>query len=44
MCLPDRFQDHGKPEGMYEEAGLDAQGIVRTVSQVLSSHMLEEQA
>jgi len=30
LCLPDRFLDHDKPEKMYEEAGLDAQSIVRT--------------
>jgi len=30
MCLPDVFIDHGKPEGMYEEAGLKADNIVTT--------------
>jgi len=30
LVLPDVFQDHGKPEAMYAEAGLDADGIVRT--------------
>ena len=29
--LPDVFIDHGKPEAMYEAAGLDASGIVQTV-------------
>jgi 1-deoxy-D-xylulose-5-phosphate synthase len=29
LCLPDIFQDHDKPEAMYAEAGLDAEGIVR---------------
>jgi 1-deoxy-D-xylulose-5-phosphate synthase len=29
--LPDVFIDHGKPEAMYEEAGLNASGIVQTV-------------
>jgi len=29
--LPDVFIDHGKPEAMYAEAGLDATGIVKTV-------------
>jgi 1-deoxy-D-xylulose-5-phosphate synthase len=27
--LPDIFQDQDKPEVMYAEAGLDAEGIVR---------------
>jgi len=31
MVLPDRFLDHGKPEAMYEAAGLGASGIVATV-------------
>jgi 1-deoxy-D-xylulose-5-phosphate synthase len=29
LTLPDRFQDHDKPEAMYSAAGLDAEGIVR---------------
>ncbi|HEY8195070.1 MAG TPA: 1-deoxy-D-xylulose-5-phosphate synthase [Hyphomicrobium sp.] len=29
--LPDLFIDHGKPEAMYEAAGLNASGIVETV-------------
>jgi 1-deoxy-D-xylulose-5-phosphate synthase len=29
LCLPDIFQDQDKPEAMYAEAGLDAEGIVR---------------
>ena len=29
LVLPDIFQDHDKPELMYAEAGLDADGIVR---------------
>ena len=29
--LPDVFIDHGKPEAMYEDAGLNASGIVKTV-------------
>jgi 1-deoxy-D-xylulose-5-phosphate synthase len=28
LVLPDRFIDHGKPEIMYAEAGLDAAGII----------------
>jgi 1-deoxy-D-xylulose-5-phosphate synthase len=29
LTLPDIFQDHDKPEIMYAQAGLDAEGIVR---------------
>ncbi len=35
MRLPDRFQEHDKPEKQYAEAGLDAAGIVATVRQAL---------
>ncbi len=35
MVLPDRFIDHGKPEQMYEAAGLSAPGIVATVLRAL---------
>jgi len=35
LTLPDLFQDHGKPEAMYAQAGLDAAGIVRTVETAL---------
>jgi 1-deoxy-D-xylulose-5-phosphate synthase len=31
LRLPDRYQDHDKPERQYAEAGLDADGIVATV-------------
>ncbi|MDH4992746.1 1-deoxy-D-xylulose-5-phosphate synthase [Aquamicrobium lusatiense] len=31
LVLPDEFTDHGKPEKMYAEAGLDSTGIVGTV-------------
>src|SRR5579864_5414685 len=30
MTLPDVFQDHDSPEKMYAQAGLDADGILRT--------------
>jgi 1-deoxy-D-xylulose-5-phosphate synthase len=30
LTLPDVFQDHDKPEVMYAQAGLDAEGIART--------------
>jgi 1-deoxy-D-xylulose-5-phosphate synthase len=29
LTLPDVFQDHDKPEAMYAQAGLDAEGIAR---------------
>ena len=29
LTLPDAFQDHDRPEAMYAQAGLDADGIVR---------------
>jgi 1-deoxy-D-xylulose-5-phosphate synthase len=29
LTLPDLFQDHDKPDLMYAQAGLDADGIVR---------------
>jgi 1-deoxy-D-xylulose-5-phosphate synthase len=38
MRLPDRFQEHDKPEKQYAEAGLDAAGIVATVRQALRAN------
>ncbi|HKU63847.1 MAG TPA: transketolase C-terminal domain-containing protein, partial [Rhizomicrobium sp.] len=35
MTLPDVFQDHDSPEKMYAQAGLDADGIVRTALNAL---------
>jgi 1-deoxy-D-xylulose-5-phosphate synthase len=35
MRLPDRFQDHDKPEKQYDEAGLNAPHIVDTVLKAL---------
>jgi 1-deoxy-D-xylulose-5-phosphate synthase len=35
LTLPDAFQDHGKPEQMYADAGLDAAGIVQTAEAAL---------
>jgi len=35
MRLPDRFQDHDKPEKQYDEAGLNAPNIVDTVLKAL---------
>ena len=37
LCLPDRYQDHGKPDQMYADAGLDADGIIQTVDTALES-------
>ncbi|PQA72677.1 1-deoxy-D-xylulose-5-phosphate synthase [Brucella oryzae] len=31
LTLPDSYQDHGKPDAMYAEAGLDRAGIVHAV-------------
>jgi 1-deoxy-D-xylulose-5-phosphate synthase len=35
LTLPDEFQDHDKPEVMYLQAGLDAEGIARRALQAL---------
>jgi len=35
LTLPDRFQDHNKPEKLYAEAGLDAASIVARAVQAL---------
>ena len=35
MTLPDIFQDHDTPEKMYQQAGLDADGIVSTALKAL---------
>ncbi len=40
MVLPDKFIEHGKPEVMYEEAGLGAAGIVETVFKALGRERL----
>jgi 1-deoxy-D-xylulose-5-phosphate synthase len=37
LTLPDVFQDQDKPEVMYAQAGLDADGIVRTVLHALGA-------
>jgi len=36
LALPDIFQDHDKPDAMYAEAGLDADGIVRAALNALA--------
>jgi 1-deoxy-D-xylulose-5-phosphate synthase len=35
LVLPDRFIDHGTPAGQYEEAGLNAGGIVAAAMRAL---------
>jgi 1-deoxy-D-xylulose-5-phosphate synthase len=35
LTLPDVFQDHDKPEAMYAQAGVDADGIVRAALSAL---------
>jgi 1-deoxy-D-xylulose-5-phosphate synthase len=44
MVLPDTFIDHGKPERMYELAGLSASGIVATVLAALGRETLSGEA
>lgn len=41
--LPDVFIDHGKPEAMYEAAGLNASGIVDTVFKALGRDHVESE-
>ncbi|MBV1901985.1 MAG: 1-deoxy-D-xylulose-5-phosphate synthase [Kordiimonadaceae bacterium] len=40
LKLPDVFQDHDKPEKMYEDAGLNASGIVAAVLKALGRNDL----
>jgi len=42
LTLPDVFIDHDKPEKMYAAAGLDADGIVRTVFAALGREKLAQ--
>jgi 1-deoxy-D-xylulose-5-phosphate synthase len=37
LTLPDIFQEHDKPEAMYAEAGLDAEGILRSALAALGA-------
>ena len=37
LVLPDRFIDHGTPQGQLAEAGLDARGIVAAVMRALGA-------
>ncbi len=39
MGIPDRFIDHGTPEELYAECGMDKAGIVDTVKSMLSSQV-----
>ncbi|MGB8817057.1 MAG: 1-deoxy-D-xylulose-5-phosphate synthase [Rhizobiaceae bacterium] len=39
LCFTDEFTDHAKPERMYELAGLDAKGIVKTVFAALGQEV-----
>ncbi len=38
LTLPDRFQEHDKPERQYADAGLDARGIVNTAVEALAAN------
>jgi 1-deoxy-D-xylulose-5-phosphate synthase len=38
LVLPDIFQDHDKPETMYANAGLDAEGIVKATLNALDAN------
>jgi 1-deoxy-D-xylulose-5-phosphate synthase len=44
MVLPDIFIEHGKPDAMYEQAGLTATGIVTTVLGALGRETLDDAA
>ena len=44
MTLPDRFIDHDTPAKQYEEAGLNASGIVATVLDALGLQGEAQQA
>ncbi|NVK35485.1 MAG: 1-deoxy-D-xylulose-5-phosphate synthase [Rhodobacteraceae bacterium] len=37
LTLPDRYQDHDKPDAMYAEAGLNCDGILKQVFQALGT-------
>ena len=40
LTLPDIFQDHDKPELMYAQAGLDADGVVRAALSALGADVV----
>jgi 1-deoxy-D-xylulose-5-phosphate synthase len=37
LVLPDIYMEHGKPEALYEQAGLNASGIVKAVTTALGA-------
>lgn len=43
LHLPDYFQDHGKPDAMVADAGLDAPAIIRAVELVFQASVREKQ-
>ena len=42
LVLPDVFMEHGKPEAMYAEAGLNAAGVVQTVLGMIGADVLAD--
>ena len=40
MNLPDKFLDQDTPEKMYKVAGLDSEGIVQKVENILNSNVV----
>lgn len=38
LGLPDKFLEHGNPDHMLSECGLDSQGIINAISQYFTSH------
>ncbi len=44
LCLPDSYQDHGKPEQMYADAGLDAASIANAACVALGETLAEQKA
>ncbi|MGG3812634.1 1-deoxy-D-xylulose-5-phosphate synthase [Methylorubrum rhodesianum] len=43
LTLPDLYQDHDKPEKMYAEAGLDAEGILKAVRAALPEKAVQRE-
>ena len=43
LTLPDVYQDHDKPEKMYAEAGLDADGILKAVRAALPEKAVQRE-
>lgn len=42
MGIPDRIVEHGTPKQLYDEIGIDANGIVKTVKLLMSNKVLSE--